>query len=429
MKENELRNLFNDFIQSYDAVSKDRIWQEKSLRFRTFWDNKIIAGNPDNLKDDEIDEIIRILDKSGKGNKKDSETLTTVMIPQGAQRRIFHLLCSDKILSKLLDEIFIEQTLDKKIKLIDKFYKHNEGEKNYMTGKSGNAINTLLATYDPFNNLSIISLEERKSLMRYFEFPLPENFEKESLGFQFIMSNKMILDCFQKIGLNYSGKTIKEFCYSKNVRSLWKGGFTVKRSDKDINVTIPVDIDKEGDGVGGISQNIDEQRESFHIQALVSKIGSEMGCKIWLPKSDRSRILSLGIFNKAHLLESLPLSYDNTTMKTIENIDVLWLKGRTIIRAFEVEHTTSIYSGILRMADLLALIPNIDIKLHIVAPVMRKEKVFEEIQRPVFSLLERGAMSELCTYISYDSIRELSEEKYLGSMNDSVLDNFAETAE
>jgi hypothetical protein len=39
----------------------------------------------------------------------------------------------------------------------------------------------------------------------------------------------------------------------------------------------------------------------------------------------------------------------------IERIDVLWLKGRSIKRAFEVEHTTSIYSGILRMADLLAL--------------------------------------------------------------------------
>jgi hypothetical protein len=38
------------------------------------------------------------------------------------------------------------------------------------------------------------------------------------------------------------------------------------------------------------------------------------------------------------------------------------------VRAFEVEHTTAIYSGLLRMADLLSLVPNMDIKLHIVAP-------------------------------------------------------------
>ena len=56
-----------------------------------------------------------------------------------------------------------------------------------------------------------------------------------------------------------------------------------------------------------------------------------------------------------------------------------WLRGRAIVRAFEVEHTTSIYSGILRMADLLALQPNMNIKLHIVAPYTRRDKVFQEI--------------------------------------------------
>ena len=82
---------------------------------------------------------------------------------------------------------------------------------------------------------------------------------------------------------------------------------------------------------------------------------------------------------------------------------------REHVRAFEVEHTTAIYSGLLRMADLLALQPNMNIKLHIVAPEERKEKVFTEIRRPVFSLLERAPLSECCTYLSYDSLRELAK--------------------
>jgi hypothetical protein len=41
------------------------------------------------------------------------------------------------------------------------------------------------------------------------------------------------------------------------------------------------------------------------------------------------------------LLDSLPLNYDETTIRTMEQIDVLWLRGRAIQRAFEVEHTTS----------------------------------------------------------------------------------------
>lgn len=70
------------------------------------------------------------------------------------------------------------------------------------------------------------------------------------------------------------------------------------------------------------------------------------------------------------------------------------------MRAFEIEHTTAIYSGILRMADLLALQPNMDIRLNIIAPSERREKVFQELRRPVFSLLERGPLSESCSFIS-----------------------------
>ncbi|MHB9032310.1 MAG: hypothetical protein ACYC6L_04595 [Anaerolineae bacterium] len=116
-------------------------------------------------------------------------------------------------------------------------------------------------------------------------------------------------------------------------------------------------------------------------------------------------------------------------MQTIEQIDVLWLKNRSIKRAFEVEHTTSIYSGILRMADLLSLQPNMDIKLHIVAPDVKREKVFSEIRRPVFSLLERGPLADCCTYISYDSLRDLADLKYLEHTSDSVLDEYSEKAE
>ena len=61
-----------------------------------------------------------------------------------------------------------------------------------------------------------------------------------------------------------------------------------------------------------------------------------------------------------HRLSVLPLNYNEPTLQTIEQIDVLWLRGRAIVRAFEVEHTTAVYSGILRMVDLLALQPICD---------------------------------------------------------------------
>jgi hypothetical protein len=71
------------------------------------------------------------------------------------------------------------------------------------------------------------------------------------------------------------------------------------------------------------------------------------------------------------LLDTLPLNYIDVTLKTIEHIDVIWIRRHSIARAFEVEHTTAIYSGLLRMADLLSLQPDINIRLHIVAPFKR----------------------------------------------------------
>jgi hypothetical protein len=199
----------------------------------------------------------------------------------------------------------------------------------------------------------------------------------------------------------------------------------VRSSGKDIAVSIPEDNVKEK------AINVEETsvRESIKIQALLAKIGEKMGFKIWIATGDRSRVLREWAPQEDVLLEKLPISFDEVTIKTIERIDVLWIKRRSIVRAFEVEHTTSIYSGILRMADLVALQPKLDIQLHIVAPDDRRHEVSQEIQRPVFSLLEKGPLADYCTYISYDRLRELAQEKNLTFLSDKVIENYEEIVE
>ena len=213
---------------------------------------------------------------------------------------------------------------------------------------------------------------------------------------------------------------VDEAEYSKLLRH------KVHRTDKMVAVSVQQDNDAESESLPESHLDV---RESIKIQALLASIGAQMGLKIWLPRNNRTAVFAEWKINDRPILDALPLNYDETTLKTIEQIDVLWLRGRAIVRAFEVEHTTSIYSGILRMADLLALQPNMDIKLHIVAPYSRRDKVFQELQRPVFSLLDRGPLSESCTYISYDSVRELANQKHLAHLSDSVLDEYVEEAE
>jgi len=178
-------------------------------------------------------------------------------------------------------------------------------------------------------------------------------------------------------------------------------------------------------------QTLDDQSEggriSHQMQARVASIGIAMGFNIWIPAGDKGRVIDL-MDQKLHdhISNKLPLNYDDTTLQTIENIDVIWLKGRSMVRAFEVEHTTAIYSGLLRMADLLALQPNMQIALHIVAGADKREKVRKEIIRPVFSLLDSGAMYTRCSFLAYEAINTLIDQPHLSHTNHTILEEFEE---
>ena len=105
------------------------------------------------------------------------------MIPQGAWRRMFIGFRANNELAKLLDSIFTTDDSISKGALIDELYSMNEGQKNRLTGQAGNTINTFRAVYDPFNNLSVISLKDRRALIEFLELPVPFDWEKTPIGF------------------------------------------------------------------------------------------------------------------------------------------------------------------------------------------------------------------------------------------------------
>ena len=220
--------------------------------------------------------------------------------------------------------------------------------------------------------------------------------------------------------------------YEPSIKAKWSEDRKIKTVEGEVTVTVPKDDDDDSDEK--VSTHIEtktpEVRQSIDIQSKLATIGATIGFKVWVPKADRGRVGQLvtgGV--RAAFVDELPLNYDMTTIETIEQIDILWLKGRSIARAFEVEHTTAVYSGLLRMADLLALQPNMDIRLHIVAPDERREKVFKEMRRPVFSYLERGPLSKRCTFISYESVNTISTMQHLAYMKYGIIEEYEEAAE
>jgi len=153
----------------------------------------------------------------------------------------------------------------------------------------------------------------------------------------------------------------------------------------------------------------EEVSQHVEIQYLLLKLGSEMGLDIWVARNDRSKVCNGQMLGGlSGMVEELPTQFNDATQKTIELIDVLWLKGNSILSAFEVESTTSIYSGLLRMSDLLSLQPNLDIKLYLLAGDERRDKVRKEILRPTFELKTKP-LSKVCGYISFNDIKNKIE--------------------
>jgi len=124
------------------------------------------------------------------------------------------------------------------------------------------------------------------------------------------------------------------------------------------------------------------------IQAWLRDLGLALGYKVWVAANDRGRSYNGGTLATG-CADSLPSSIEGSSgVDSIRLIDILWIDpdGERVIAAFEVEHTTSIYSGIVRMLDL-ALSSGLHATggLFLVAPDAREEEVRTQLRRPAFS--------------------------------------------
>jgi hypothetical protein len=181
-------------------------------------------------------------------------------------------------------------------------------------------------------------------------------------------------------------------------------------------ITIPEDDGPDStekpEGTVSIDGEEPETAVSIHteIQYMLLKLGADMGFDVHVATNDQSRAWRgqlLGDMPRRR--GQLPKQFDPQTNRTIELIDVLWLNGNSIVAAFEIESTTSIYSGLLRMSDLLAQQPNISIPLFLVAPEERREQVIKQVNRPTFEQM-KPPLVDVCRYISFDRLREALAE-------------------
>ena len=142
----------------------------------------------------------------------------------------------------------------------------------------------------------------------------------------------------------------------------------------------------------------EHDRTHTQVQGWLRDLGHALGYDVWIASNDRSRPYAGGALSDG-CVASLPESVLRAPgADAVRLIDVLWLTrngsatNTPVAAAFEVEHTTSIYSGIVRLLDLAlgtasdsSAPPGAAAGLFLVAPDDREDDVREQLRRPAFS--------------------------------------------
>jgi hypothetical protein len=149
------------------------------------------------------------------------------------------------------------------------------------------------------------------------------------------------------------------------------------------------------------------RRDTGHARAQLqlARLAKNAGLDVWIARNDRSTVVDgqrLGDLSVERLPDGLP----RDVLRTIELIDVLWLKRNRYLAAFEVEASTPVFTGLQRMGDLMAAMPNLHVPLFVLAPEAKRGKVFSEITRPLFRFGLEPPLEESCRYISFEVLSD-----------------------
>ena len=126
-------------------------------------------------------------------------------------------------------------------------------------------------------------------------------------------------------------------------------------------------------------------RTHTEVQGWLRDLGAALGFAVHVAANDRGRPCGDGRLGDG-CLDELPVDLaQGPGGEAIRLIDVLWLdKSGRVVAGFEVEHSTSIYSGIVRLLDLALGGSPATRELFLVAPDERQDEVRAQVRRPAF---------------------------------------------
>jgi hypothetical protein len=178
---------------------------------------------------------------------------------------------------------------------------------------------------------------------------------------------------------------------------------------------------------GGVARTASVSGTHTQVQWMLATLGRRLGCRVWIAANDHARVWNGESLGALSVSRFPSLGLRPSSERLVSLIDVVWLSGvNEVVAAFEVEHTSAIASGLLRMADLSVLSPNLRFPLYIVAPAARLGRVRRELARPTF---QRLRLHERCAFFSSEALLEHAESIMRWATGPDAVARLAERAE
>ena len=139
------------------------------------------------------------------------------------------------------------------------------------------------------------------------------------------------------------------------------------------------------------------------------QLGQQHGYDVHVAINDKNRTYQGERLGEGCLEELVLPGFSDAVTNIIRYVDVIWLERDAIVAMFEVESTTSIYSGILRMTDFVTRVPNFAVDMYIVAAESDSDAVRKEMTRPTFEMVLEPVSHSSLQFLSFGDVRERYE--------------------
>jgi len=138
------------------------------------------------------------------------------------------------------------------------------------------------------------------------------------------------------------------------------------------------------------------------VQTLLGSIGAARGFDIWIPQNDRAALDWEVVTSPFQCRQTLPSSY-GLVADILGQVDVLWLaRGSGELAAlYEIEHSTPIYSGLLRLNDIHVGLAHSSSRFTVVAKECRRALFIRQLHRPTF---EASGLHDICGFLQYANV-------------------------